>query len=100
MTSPIRVLRQVAAWPIERILPATGLHRRVLLLDEPMPVSDEPIVHSVLSEAELFVMLHEGTVEVLQSEECPCCDRHTAHAVRPDGMRRCWTCGTETAGAA
>lgn len=95
MTSPIRVLRQIVA--------PNGRHRSkpVLLPGEPIPATGEPLTHAVRSEAELFRMLHDGTAEVLESEECPCCDRFTAHAVRPDGVRRCWTCGTESpAGAA
>lgn len=94
MTTPFRVLRQLVA--------PTGRHRaRAVLLDEPVPDRAEPIVQSVLDEAELYRILHDGTAEVLESAECPCCDRFTAHAVQADGVRRCWTCGTESpAGAA
>ena len=90
MTKTMRVLRQLVA--------PTGKHRGrpVLLPDEPVPARSEPIVHSVLDEAQLYRILHDGTAEVLESAECPCCDRFTAHAVQADGGRRCWTCGTES----
>lgn len=97
MTSPLTVLRQVVVWPFERALPAKGRHRAVLLPDEPIPAPDEPVSGEVLDEGELQRLLCEGAAEVLECASCPCCGRITAHAMRRDGSRRCWTCGTETA---
>lgn len=96
--SPLRVLRQAVAWPVERMLPATGQHRRpsVLLPDDLIPAPDDPVPHEVLDEDELHRLLDAGAAEVLESAPCPCCDRTTAHARQINGALRCWNCGTTT----
>lgn len=97
MTSPIRVLRQIVA--------PNGKHRdrprRPLLLpDEPITRPGTPVPHAVLDEDTLTLLLNTGEVLANEFDKCPNEQRTTYHALYRNGLRKCWTCGTETLGAA
>jgi ribosomal protein L37AE/L43A len=91
MTSPIRVLRQIIA--------PNGKHRPrrpVLLPDEPCTLTVG--MRGIRDEGELEQLLDSGDAVANESANCPECKRNTFHAMNRDGSRRCWTCGSVTAG--
>lgn len=95
MTKLLRKIRnKVAAAP-------AGRHRRVVLLpDEPSPAPAAPVPHAVLDEAELEDQLEREASVVNAFATCPVEGRRTFHAFYRTGVRKCWTCGTSSAGDA
>jgi hypothetical protein len=82
---------------------AHGQHRprqAVLLPDEPVYVSPEPVPHAIRDEAHLEQLLDGGQVAANAFATCPDERRPTFHAFDRNGMRRCWTCGEVSAGDA
>ncbi|MGW0837098.1 hypothetical protein [Streptomyces prunicolor] len=103
MTSPIAVLRRAVAWPIKRERPTKGKHRlrpAVLLPDEPIYPSTEPVPHADLDGAHLEQLLDSGEVAANAYATCPNEQRRTFHAFESTGTKRCWDCGTASAGDA
>lgn len=103
MTKTLRVLRRVAEWPIEHALPGKGRHRprRVALLpDEPIYPSTTPVPHAIRDEAHLEQLLDAGEVAANAYATCPKTGRRTVHAFYRTGVRKCWDCGTPSAGDA
>lgn len=76
----------------------------VLLPDEPQPEPDveqtQQIHYVVLCETELTRLLEANEIASQESADCGCCGRNTFHAVYRSGVRRCWTCNSETAAGA
>lgn len=89
--SPLRTLRQ--------ILRPTGRRRAV---DHTVPLADlldeAPAGTPLLDNSEFEELLAAGDIEANECAPCPACCRTTFHAMHADGSRKCWTCGTTTAG--
>ena len=102
MTSAMRVLRRPAR-VLRQIARPTGRHRPrrpVLLPDEPLAEQTVPIPHVVLDDDELEQLLDCGDVLANEFATCPAQQRRRFHAFYRNGIRKCWTCGSQAAGDA
>lgn len=72
--------------------------RPVLLPDQPEPDVEQTqqIHYVVLCETELDRLLDANEIASQESADCVCCGRNTFQAVYRSGVRRCWTCQTES----
>ncbi|MEU8870509.1 hypothetical protein AB0D24_04950 [Streptomyces javensis] len=64
----------------------------------PAAAADEGRAHEPARDVELAALLESGEADALDYDHCPREQRKQPHAFRTDGSRRCWVCGTETAG--
>jgi hypothetical protein len=92
---PARVLRQI-------VTPGTGRHRPrrpVLLPDQPITAA-APVPHEVLDDDELERLLDAQVIAANEFATCRAEERRTFHAFYRNGIRACWTCGSQAAGDA